>query len=119
MANTTATGIKNSWSLIAFAKQFGKPKLAKCANHDTGEEFKCVAFGEGDKMTFVSFSPKIGDSHLRRLPHRRMTFRLWNAQPRQEGQCSHSARKVQTHGRTLTLASNKQLRAGEILLSFL
>jgi len=61
MANTTATGIKNSWSLIAFAKQFGKPKLAKCTNHDTDEEFKCVAFGEGDKMTFVSFSPKLGE----------------------------------------------------------
>lgn len=60
MANTTATGIKNSWSLIDFARQFGKPKLATCANHDTGEEFKCMAFGEGDHMTFVSFSPKLG-----------------------------------------------------------
>lgn len=60
MANT-ATGIKNSWSLISFAKQFGKPKVAEVANKETGEMFKCMAFGEGDNLTFVSFSPKIGE----------------------------------------------------------
>lgn len=60
MANT-ATGIKNSWSLINFAKQFGSPKLAKCTNGNSGEIFSCVAFGERDNITFVSFSPKLGE----------------------------------------------------------
>lgn len=58
---TATNNIKNSWSLVAFAQKFGKPKLAKCANHETGEQFSCVAFGERDNMTFVSFSPKIGE----------------------------------------------------------
>lgn len=66
MANT-ANHIKNSWSLIAFAKQFGKPKLATCANHDTGELFKCVAFSKGDTLTFVSFSSKLGELTTRQI----------------------------------------------------
>lgn len=61
MANTANTGIKNSWSLISFAKEFGAPKLAECSNHDTGETFKCLAFGERDNLTFVSFSRNLGE----------------------------------------------------------
>lgn len=62
MANTTAnTTIKNSWSLIAFAKTYGSPKLAELTNHETGEVFKSLAFVQGEDVTFVRFSSKLGE----------------------------------------------------------
>lgn len=62
MANTLSRTIKNSWSLVAFAKTFG-PKVATgdCVNHDSGEVFKAVAFTANDgTRTFVSFSSNLG-----------------------------------------------------------
>ena len=43
--STTATtvGIKNSWSLISFAKSHGKMKVAPFVNKETGEAFKSCA----------------------------------------------------------------------------
>ena len=35
--NYNGVTIEKTWSFTAFAKQFGKPKLAPCVNHDTGE----------------------------------------------------------------------------------
>lgn len=58
----TATGIKNNWSLIAFAKTFGpKMQVGEFANHETGETFKSTIFtnAKGER-TFAAFSPKLG-----------------------------------------------------------
>lgn len=61
MANTTST-IKNSWSLIAFAKKFGKMQVGKFANGDTGEIFKsCIFTDSANTRTFVAFSSKMGE----------------------------------------------------------
>lgn len=54
-------GIKASWSLIAFARTHGKMSIAPLVNHDTGEAFKSCAFTNGDTVTFVNFSSKLGE----------------------------------------------------------
>ena len=58
----TTVGIKNSWSLISFAKSHGKMKVAPFVNKDTGETFKSCAFisPEGE-ITLVAFSSKLGE----------------------------------------------------------
>lgn len=58
---TTVSTIKNSWSLIAFAKQFGpKMQVGEFVNKETGEEFKSCIFTNGETRTFVAFSSKMG-----------------------------------------------------------
>lgn len=54
-------GIKASWSLIAFARTHGKMSIAPLVNKDTGEAFKSCAFTDGDNVTFVNFSSKLGE----------------------------------------------------------
>lgn len=58
----TNVGIKNSWSLISFAKTHGKMKVAPFVNKETGECFKSCAFlsSEGE-VTLVAFSSKLGE----------------------------------------------------------
>lgn len=61
MANAT-TGIKNSWSLLDFAREFGKKmQVGSFVNKETGETWKSCIFSDGDKRTFVSFSPNLGE----------------------------------------------------------
>lgn len=54
-------GIVNSWSLVAFAKAFGKPYKGQFKNAE-GEEFSSLVFenGAGDR-TFVGFSSNLGE----------------------------------------------------------
>lgn len=53
--NYNGVTIKKTWSFIAFAKEFGRPRFAKCANHETGECFNAVAFDNGKDLTFCHF----------------------------------------------------------------
>ena len=59
---TSNVGIKNSWSLISFAKSHGRMKVAPFVNKETGEAFKSCAFlsPEGE-ITLVAFSSKLGE----------------------------------------------------------
>ena len=59
---TSNIGIKNSWSLISFAKAHGRMKIAPFVNKETGEAFKSCAFlsPEGE-ITLVAFSSKLGE----------------------------------------------------------
>ena len=63
MATTATTvGIKNSWSLISFAKIHGRMKVAPFVNKETGECFKSCAFlGSEGEITLVAFSSKLGE----------------------------------------------------------
>ena len=63
MATTATTvGIKNSWSLISFAKTHGRMKVAPFVNKETGECFKSCAFlGSEGEITLVAFSSKLGE----------------------------------------------------------
>ena len=64
MANTAQNvGIKNSWSLLAFAKSHGKMQVGVFANKETGETFKSCVFTnpEDSSRCFVAFSSKMGE----------------------------------------------------------
>ena len=63
MATTATTvGIKNSWSLISFAKTHGRMKVAPFVNKETGECFKSCAFlNSYGEITLVAFSSKLGE----------------------------------------------------------
>ena len=59
---TSNVGIKNSWSLISFAKTHGKMKVAPFVNRETGECFKSCAFvSNTDEVTLVAFSSNLGE----------------------------------------------------------
>ena len=59
---TANNNIKNSWSLLAFARKFGpKMSVGNFANTQTGEQFKSCIFDNGETRTFVSFSSKLGE----------------------------------------------------------
>ena len=59
---TSNIGIKNSWSLISFAKAHGRMKVAPFVNHETKECFKSCAFLSSDgEVTLVAFSSKLGE----------------------------------------------------------
>lgn len=61
MATATVSTIKNSRSLIAFAKEFGpKMQVGEFVNKETGEDFKSCIFTNGETRTFVAFSSKMG-----------------------------------------------------------
>ena len=57
----TTVGIKNSWSLISFARTHGRMKVAPFVNKETGECFKSCAFLNKDGITLVAFSSKLGE----------------------------------------------------------
>ena len=63
MANTAQNvGIKNSWSLLSFARAHGRMKVAPCVNKETGEAFKSCAFVNSDgATTLVAFSSNLGE----------------------------------------------------------
>lgn len=66
MANNNGSikqGIKNSWSLISFAKAHGRMQVGEFSNSDTGEIFKSCIFtdpNDSTNKTFVAFSSKLG-----------------------------------------------------------
>ena len=63
MANTAQNvGIKNSWSLLSFARAHGKMKVAPFINKETGEPFKSCAFVDSEgATTLVAFSSNLGE----------------------------------------------------------
>ena len=64
MANTAQNvGIKNSWSLLSFAKSHGKMQVGDFVNKETGEAFKSCIFTnpEDNSRCFVAFSSKMGE----------------------------------------------------------
>lgn len=65
--STNTVGIKNSWSLISFAKSHGRMKVASFINKETGEPFKTCAFVNDDDITLVAFSSKLGELTPRQI----------------------------------------------------
>ena len=72
-----SSSIKNSWSLISFARQFGKLSVGPCVNHETAEVFQVCAFtnSEGTR-TFVSFSSKLGELTPREIAERQHSLQV-------------------------------------------
>lgn len=63
MATSQNVGIKNSWSLLDFAKSHGKMKRTNpLTNSQTGETFVSCAFvAPGGAVTLVGFSSNLGE----------------------------------------------------------
>ena len=63
MANTAQNvGIKDSWSLLSFARAHGRMKVAPFVNKETGEAFKSCAFVDSEgATTLVAFSSNLGE----------------------------------------------------------
>lgn len=61
--NANNQGIKNSWSLIAFAQSHGKMQVGEFVNKESNEVFKsCIFTSPVDQSkTFVAFSSKMGE----------------------------------------------------------
>ena len=58
----TNVGIKNSWSLLAFARMKGKMQVGSFANKETGDTFKsCIFTDTNGNRSFVAFSSKMGE----------------------------------------------------------
>lgn len=53
--------IKESWSLLAFAKINGRMQVGKFTNGDTGEQFSSCIFSSGEDKKFVYFSSNLGE----------------------------------------------------------
>lgn len=62
MAGTAQNvGIKDSWSLLAFAQMKGKMQVGDFENKETGEKFKSCIFTNTDgNRCFVNFSSNLG-----------------------------------------------------------
>ena len=61
IVNNNQRGIKDSWSLLAFARMKGTPHPNTSVNTETGERFENLVFiDEFDNRTFVAFSSKLG-----------------------------------------------------------
>jgi len=66
--NYNGVTVEKSWSFLAFAKEFGTPKLATCVNHETGEEFKSIAFeGNDGNLTFCHFAYSTAGMSVREI----------------------------------------------------
>ena len=79
-------GIKNSWSLMAFAHKHGLPKPNHSTNRETGEEFDNLAFVD-DKgaITFVAFSAKLGVLKPNEIMDRRNELQVIQLNDRADG----------------------------------
>jgi hypothetical protein len=79
MANVAQNvGIKNSWSLLAFAKSHGKMQVGEFANKETGETFKSCIFTnpEDNSRCFVAFSSKMGELTPREIAEQKDSLQV-------------------------------------------
>lgn len=63
METTNQVGIKNSWPLLSFARNFSKMKVTSpMTNSQTGETFRSCAFIDAaGAVTLVGFSANLGE----------------------------------------------------------
>lgn len=52
--------IIKTWSLLSFAREFGKMQIGEFVNSETQEHFKACIFTKDNNKTFVAFSSKLG-----------------------------------------------------------
>lgn len=112
--------IKNSWSLIAFAREFGpKMQVGEFVNSESGETFKSCIFTMVLLAPLLLSAASLVFSLQDRLQHRRMTFRWFSVRQKMVKTCIHFAIRVRTLGRMLTLNSNNNERQEKSCFSFL
>ena len=76
--NGNNVGIKNSWSLMAFARSHGKMQVGDFVNKDTGEQFKsCIFTNPTDQSRlFVAFSSNLGEMSAKEIADRKDSLQV-------------------------------------------
>lgn len=76
-ANGNNVGIRNSWSLMAFARSHGKMQVGNFTNSETGETFKSCIFTDADNnRKFVSFSQNLGELSAKEIADRKDSLQV-------------------------------------------
>ena len=79
-------GIKDSWSLLAFARLKGTPHPNTSTNTVTGERFKNLVFIDKDNnRTFVAFSSKLGELTSAAIKARKNELQVVKLNPTADG----------------------------------
>ena len=79
-------GIKDSWSLVAFARLKGTPHPNTSTNTKTGEKFHNLVFIDGDNgRTFVAFSSKLGELSPAEIKARKNELQVVKLNPTADG----------------------------------
>ena len=79
-------GIKDSWSLLAFARLKGAPHPNTSTNGETGEKFNNLVFIDKDNnRTFVAFSSKLGELSPEEIKARKDELQVVKLNPTAEG----------------------------------
>lgn len=76
--NANNVGIKNSYSLLAFAKAHGKMEVGQFVNGDTGEQFSSCIFTnpQDNSRLFVSFSSNLGELTAKEIADRKDSLQV-------------------------------------------
>lgn len=76
-ASVSSNGIKNSWSLVAFAKSHGRMQVGQFINEGTGETWKsCIFTAPDNTRTFVAFSRNLGTLSPREIADRKNNLQV-------------------------------------------
>lgn len=79
-------GIKDSWSLLAFARLKGAPHPNTSKNSETGESFNNLVFIDKDNnRTFVAFSSKLGELSPEEIKARKDELQVVKLNPTADG----------------------------------
>lgn len=79
-------GIKDSWSLLAFARLKGAPHPNTSTNGATGEKFNNLVFIDKDNnRTFVAFSAKLGELSPEEIKARKNELQVVKLNPTADG----------------------------------
>lgn len=94
MANQPVNrGIKNSWSLMAFAKSHGKMQVGEFTNKESGDKFhSCIFTDPNDRnnICFVAFSSKLGELTPREIAEQKDSLQVVELEPDDNGVTHYS-----------------------------
>ena len=95
----------NSWSFVAFAKSFGKPKLAELKNSETGIPFKAVAFCNGDTgvNTVAYFSRNLGEMTAKQVAENYKDLMVYECETNNGGTCFSIGKKSEAQNQWETI----------------
>ena len=86
IVNNNERGIKDSWSLLAFARMHGVPHPNTSTNSETGEQFNNLVFIDKENQhTFVAFSAKLGELSSDEIKARKNELQVVKLNPTADG----------------------------------
>lgn len=96
MANAAVNrGIRNSWSLISFARAHGKMQVGEFTNGDTGDKFQsCIFTDMAGGRCFVSFSSNLGVLTPHEIAAQKDNLQVVELEPDENGVSHYSLCKM-------------------------